>query len=151
MYISAIIAGILKWLRALIISENQELMAKKIYIHKNHLFSQWCEVSGVMWTDFTLYQHDAWILQAQKQMLQNRGEFLNFRQRTYFGMHPKTLELRLKLSRILGPEFKHLNSQHRDHLLYVTNKFTAAKYSESVVRQFVEPFPMISVSLDFNK
>lgn len=35
----------------------------------------------------------------------------------YIGMYPKTLELILKLSVTRRPEFKGLNSQHRDHLI----------------------------------
>lgn len=69
----------------------------------------------------------------------------------YFGMYPKALELILKLSMTHRPEFKHLNSQHRDHLIWMTNKFIAAKFHDSVRRQFIEVFSMISVFLDFSK
>lgn len=62
-----------------------------------------------------------------------------------------TLELVLKFSMICRPEFKRLNSPPRDHLIYMTNRLTAAKLYDSVMRQFVETFPMISVFLDLNK
>ena len=65
-------------------------------------------------------------------------------------MCPKTLELLLKLFMLHRPEFKHLNSQHRAHFIWTTNKFGVAEFYDSVRGQSTEAFSRTSVPLDFS-